>query len=78
MNSERLPAYLFARSQQVDRLSRRDMFVVSLAPSRDEPNWPPLFDFRAVGDTSLSTLSEIESVALVISIGTSEIVESRA
>ena len=46
-NSGRLPAYLFARSQQMDRVSRRDMFV-SVAPSRDEPNWPALFDFRAV------------------------------
>ncbi|MCU1348059.1 MAG: hypothetical protein JWO56_1089, partial [Acidobacteria bacterium] len=40
--------YLFARSQQMDRISRRDMFVVSVAPSRDEPDWPALFDFRAV------------------------------
>jgi predicted acylesterase/phospholipase RssA len=46
-NSGRLPAYLFDRSQQMDRISRRDMFVVSVAPSRDEPDWPPLFDFRA-------------------------------
>ncbi len=42
----RLPGFLFERSQQVDRLSRRGLFVVSLSPSRDEANWPPLFDFR--------------------------------
>jgi len=46
-NSERLPGYLFERSQQVDRQSGRDMFVISLSPQRDEPNWPPLTDFRA-------------------------------
>ncbi len=45
-NLGRLPGFLFERSQQVDRLSRRDLFVVSLAPSRDELDWPPLFDFR--------------------------------
>ena len=42
----RLPGFLFERSQQVDRLSRADLFVVSLSPARDEPDWPPLFDFR--------------------------------
>jgi hypothetical protein len=42
----RLPGFLFERSQQVDRLSRRGLFVVSLAPSRDAVDWPPLFDFR--------------------------------
>ena len=45
-NLGRLPAFLFERSQQVDRLSRRDLFVVSISPSRDEKDWPPLFDFR--------------------------------
>ncbi|HYX24706.1 MAG TPA: hypothetical protein VFC23_11180 [Thermoanaerobaculia bacterium] len=42
----RLPGFLFERSQQVDRLSRRGLFVVSLSPWRDEPDWPALFDFR--------------------------------
>ncbi len=42
----RLPGFLFERSQQVDRLSRRGLFVVSLSPSRDEIAWPALFDFR--------------------------------
>ncbi|MBW8877354.1 MAG: hypothetical protein JF614_20510 [Acidobacteria bacterium] len=42
----RLPGFLFERSQQVDRLSRRGLFVVSLSPWRDEPDWPELFDFR--------------------------------
>ncbi|HEY7215412.1 MAG TPA: hypothetical protein VIC28_12330, partial [Thermoanaerobaculia bacterium] len=42
----RLPGFLFERSQQVDRLSRRGLFVVSLSPSRDATDWPPLFDFR--------------------------------
>ncbi len=42
----RLPGFLFERSQQVDRLSRRGLFVVSLSPSRDRLDWPALFDFR--------------------------------
>ncbi|HSK81466.1 MAG TPA: hypothetical protein VLQ45_33740 [Thermoanaerobaculia bacterium] len=42
----RLPGYLFERSQQVDRLSKRDLFVLSLSPSRDEKDWPLLIDFR--------------------------------
>lgn len=45
-NLSRLPGFLFERSQQVDRLSRHDLLVISLAPSPDEPDWPPLFDFR--------------------------------
>ena len=56
-NLGRLPAFLFERSQQVDRLSRRDLFVVSLAPSRDELDWPPLFDFRR------RTVQRMEDVA---------------
>ncbi|HET7434300.1 MAG TPA: hypothetical protein VFN10_06255 [Thermoanaerobaculia bacterium] len=47
VNLNRLPSYLFERSQQVDRLSRHDMFVVSLSPDIDHTDWPPLFDFRA-------------------------------
>ncbi len=43
----RIPGFLFERSQQVDRLSRRGLFVVSLSPWRDEVDWPPLFDFRS-------------------------------
>lgn len=58
----RLPGFLFERSQQVDRLSRQGLFVVSLSPWRDEVDWPPLFDFRrkvverlrAVADKDLS------------------------
>jgi hypothetical protein len=42
----RLPGYLFERSQQVDRQSRRNLFVVTLAPRRSERNWPSLSDFR--------------------------------
>ncbi|HYG62335.1 MAG TPA: hypothetical protein VEL74_07125, partial [Thermoanaerobaculia bacterium] len=56
-NLGRLPGFLFERSQQVDRLSRRDLFVVSLAPSREEPDWPPLFDFRQ------QTVERMERVA---------------
>ncbi|HEX2644245.1 MAG TPA: hypothetical protein VHU81_14715 [Thermoanaerobaculia bacterium] len=56
-NLGRLPGFLFERSQQVDRLSRRDLFVVSLAPSREERDWPALFDFRA------ETVERMETVA---------------
>jgi predicted acylesterase/phospholipase RssA len=56
-NLSRLPGYLFERSQELDRLSRRDLFVISLAPSRDEIDWPPLFDFRQ------STVERMERVA---------------
>jgi predicted acylesterase/phospholipase RssA len=48
-NLGRLPGFLFERSQQSDRLSRKDLLVVSLAPSPPapgEPAWPALFDFR--------------------------------
>ena len=45
-NLQRLPSYLFERSQQTDRLSTLDLFVVSMSPDRDAPDWPPLFDFR--------------------------------
>lgn len=54
-NLKRLPGFLFERSQQVDRLSRGDLFVVSLSPDRDEPHWPPLFDFR---ETTMRRLRE--------------------
>ncbi|HEX5717034.1 MAG TPA: hypothetical protein VF179_12795 [Thermoanaerobaculia bacterium] len=56
-NLGRLPGFLFERSQQVDRLSRRDLFVVSISPSREEKNWPPLFDFRR------QTVQRMEKVA---------------
>jgi predicted acylesterase/phospholipase RssA len=44
-NLARLPGFLFERSQEVDRLSRRGIFVASLAPPRDVKNWPSLTDF---------------------------------
>ena len=56
-NLGRLPGFLFERSQQMDRLSRRDLFVVSISPSREEKNWPPLFDFRR------QTVQRMEKVA---------------
>ena len=45
-NLQRLPGFLFERSQQVDRQSRRDLFVISFSPSPEEKGWPALFDFR--------------------------------
>ena len=42
----RLLSFLYERSQQIDRLSRSGLFVVSLAPPREEADWPFLVDFR--------------------------------
>ncbi len=44
-NLLRLPGFLFERAQQVDRRSRKDLFVVSLAPV-SRADWPWLGDFR--------------------------------
>ena len=44
-NVLRLPGFLFERSQQSDRRSRRDLFVVSLSPLW-RADWPFLSDFR--------------------------------
>jgi len=46
-NLARLPGFLFARSQEVDRISRRGVFVASLAPPPDERPWPTLTDFKS-------------------------------
>ena len=46
INAGRLPAFLFERSQAVDRLSRKQLFVISLSPRREYRDWPPLTDFR--------------------------------
>jgi|CXWL01.1.fsa_nt_gi predicted acylesterase/phospholipase RssA len=46
----RLPGYLFGRAQVLDLQSRRDFFVVRIAPEAPEPGeatWPFLTDFRA-------------------------------
>ncbi len=45
-NAGRLPAFMFERGQQVDRISRQDLFVISVAP-RLEPGeaWPGLAQF---------------------------------
>jgi predicted acylesterase/phospholipase RssA len=56
---DRLLAYLFERSQSVDRLSSNDLFVVSLSPSARPEHWPPLFDFRRT--TVQRMLREAES-----------------
>ncbi len=44
-NLLQLPGFLFERAQQVDRRSRKDLFVVSLAPVW-RGDWPSLADFR--------------------------------
>jgi hypothetical protein len=45
-NLPRVLSFLYDRSQQMDRISRSDLFVMSLAPPRQEANWPLLVDFR--------------------------------
>jgi hypothetical protein len=45
-NLPRLFSFLYERSQQLDRRSRSDLFVVSLAPLPDH-DWPLLTDFRS-------------------------------
>lgn len=42
-----LTSFLFERSQRSDRMSGRELLVVSMAPVRDHSGWPRLFDFRA-------------------------------
>lgn len=59
-NLGRLPSFLFERSQQVDRLSRQDLFVVSLSPSREWKNWPPLFDFRGETVKRMEDLADVD------------------
>jgi hypothetical protein len=65
-NLGRLPSFLFERSQQVDRLSRMDLFVVSISPSRDWGNWPPLFDFR---DTTVQRMEALADIDLNLRVG---------
>lgn len=65
-NLGRLPSFLFERSQQVDRLSRLDLFVVSLSPSREWAGWPPLFDFR---DTTVQRMERLADIDLDLRTG---------
>lgn len=65
-NLGRLPSFLFERSQQVDRLSRLDLFVVSLSPSREWADWPPLFDFR---DTTVQRMERLADIDLGLRTG---------
>jgi hypothetical protein len=45
-NIGRLPAFMFERGQQVDRISRQNLFVVGLAPRLDRGDtWPGLAQF---------------------------------
>jgi hypothetical protein len=55
MNVGRLPGFLFERSQQIDRLSRQNLFVVALAPTLEHrKGWPNLAQFdRATVDDML-------------------------
>ncbi|MEM7049332.1 MAG: hypothetical protein AAF604_06720 [Acidobacteriota bacterium] len=58
LNLERLPGYLFERSQRTDRVRRRELLVVSLAPPQSHRDWPPLFDFRESTVERMTTTAE--------------------
>lgn len=47
-NAPRLMAFLWDRSQQMDRISRRELLVVCLAPRREESPWPSLVEFTGL------------------------------
>jgi len=57
-NLPRIPAFLFERSQQVDRLSSQNVFVVSLAPLPGHQKWPALFHFQKDVVERLETVAE--------------------
>jgi predicted acylesterase/phospholipase RssA len=44
-NLPRLFTFLWERSQELDKISRRELLVVSLAPSREHAEWPNLVQF---------------------------------
>jgi hypothetical protein len=44
-NAPRLFAFLWERSQELDKISRRELLVISLAPSREQAEWPTLVQF---------------------------------
>lgn len=47
-NVKRLPSFMFERGQQVDRLSRQNLFVIGLAPLLERGEaWPGLAQFDA-------------------------------
>jgi hypothetical protein len=57
-NVPRLVGFLYERSQQLDRRSRGDLFVASLAPPH-RSWWPPLTDFRgSTVETMLRTAEQ--------------------
>ncbi len=57
-NLGRLPAFVFERSQRVDRLSGQDLFVVSLAPLPEHRDWPALYHFQASVIERLKRIAE--------------------
>lgn len=59
-NIGRLPGFLFERSQQTDRRSSRELFVVSIAPPREHADWPLLVDFRKPVVERLKCLARLD------------------
>lgn len=48
-NAQRLPSFMFEMGQQVDRLSRQNLFVVGLAPKlAPDESWPGLAHFDSM------------------------------
>lgn len=66
-NIGRLPAFMFERGQQVDRISRQNLFVVALAPRLDPgETWPGLAQFD---ESTVKMLSDKANANLYERIG---------
>jgi predicted acylesterase/phospholipase RssA len=58
-NAKRLPSFMFERGQQVDRLSRQNLFVIGLAPTSDPgKTWPSLAQFDSATVTYMQQRAE--------------------
>jgi predicted acylesterase/phospholipase RssA len=58
----RLPGFLYDRSQQIDRLRKQELFVVSFTP-RYRKGWPGLTDFRENVIEDLNAMRRRTSIA---------------
>jgi hypothetical protein len=73
-NAKRLPSFMFELGQQVDRLSRQNLFVIGLAPLlQPGEGWPGLAQFDSATVTEMldkATANISERIGLVESWGT--------
>jgi predicted acylesterase/phospholipase RssA len=73
-NLPKLFTFLYERSQELDRISRRELLVVSLAPSRAETGWPTLVQFTGgvierMGTVARDDWRERRRIGMVLSWG---------